>query len=113
MPVALNVGNDDIQEQSQLGMEMKAEDPENGVDLDTPRDGEEIKEGECEVGVEKGDDQSLDVEMRMVAEGEMEEGMEEQQQQEEEGDEDEFNPYCFIAHLPPYNTVKHYTPEVS
>lgn len=31
---------------------------------------------------------------------------------EEEEDEEEFNPYCFIAHLPPYNTVKHHTPEV-
>ncbi|CAM9117161.1 unnamed protein product [Ectocarpus sp. 12 AP-2014] len=30
---------------------------------------------------------------------------------EEEEDEEEFNPYCFIAHLPPYNTVKHHTPE--
>lgn len=31
---------------------------------------------------------------------------------EEEEEEEEFNPYCFIAHLPPYNTVKHHTPEV-
>eukprot|EP00752_Nemacystus_decipiens_P010799 g9606.t1 len=31
--------------------------------------------------------------------------------EEEEEDEEEFNPYCFIAHLPPYNTVKHHTPE--
>lgn len=28
-------------------------------------------------------------------------------------EEEEFNPYCFIAHLPPYNTVKHHTPEVT
>lgn len=32
--------------------------------------------------------------------------------EEDEEDEEEFNPYCFIAHLPPYNTVKHHTPEV-
>lgn len=33
--------------------------------------------------------------------------------EEDEDEEEEFNPYCFIAHLPPYNTVKHHTPEVS
>ncbi|CAM9211963.1 unnamed protein product, partial [Hapterophycus canaliculatus] len=34
-----------------------------------------------------------------------------EEEEEEEDDEEEFNPYCFIAHLPPYNTVKHHTPE--
>lgn len=33
-------------------------------------------------------------------------------EEEEIEEEEEFNPYCFIAHLPPYNTVKHHTPEV-
>lgn len=100
-------------------METKAAEPENDVDVDTTRatiDGEKLKDEGCEGRVEEGDDRPLDVEVRRVAEGEMEgvteEEVEEQQQQEEEEDE-EFNPYCFIAHLPPYNTVKHYTPEVS
>ncbi|CAM9782181.1 unnamed protein product, partial [Discosporangium mesarthrocarpum] len=39
-------------------------------------------------------------------------GVEVEHEEEEEEDEEEFNPYCFIAHLPPYNTVKHCTPEV-
>lgn len=33
-------------------------------------------------------------------------------EEEEDEEEEEFNPYSFIAHLPPYNTVKHQTPEV-
>eukprot|EP00903_Cladosiphon_okamuranus_P015698 g14492.t1 len=42
---------------------------------------------------------------------EVEEGVDGVAEDEEEEDEEEFNPYCFIAHLPPYNTVKHHTPE--
>lgn len=43
--------------------------------------------------------------------GEGGDGAEEEEEEDEE-EEEEFNPYCFIAHLPPYNTVKHHTPEV-
>lgn len=34
------------------------------------------------------------------------------EEEEEQEDDEEFNPYYFIAHLPPYSTVKHHTPEV-
>ena len=73
--------------------------------------GEEVKGGDLPAE-SKGKEVGVDVDG--VEEEHQKQQQEQQQQQpEEEGaEEEEFNPYCFIAHLPPYNTVKHHTPEV-
>ncbi|CAM9218677.1 unnamed protein product, partial [Ascophyllum nodosum] len=72
--------------------------------------GEEVKGGDLPAE-SKGKEVGVDVDG--VEEEHQKQQQEQQQQQpEEEGaEEEEFNPYCFIAHLPPYNTVKHHTPE--
>lgn len=74
-----------------------------------PGGGGDTAEREAEEG---GGDEDDDVVPPGLAIREIEDGVDGVVEDEEGEEEEEFNPYCFIAHLPPYNTVKHHTPEV-
>ncbi|GMI42776.1 hypothetical protein TrCOL_g3818 [Triparma columacea] len=65
-------------------------------------------EAQAEEDIQRRAQEELALQQQLAAQQEIEEvQMEEQDQQEEEEDDlEEFNPYLFIKHLPPYETVR-------